>query len=155
MGTTAGQIERQIADTRDDMESKIVELRERSLETVDRSKRLLLIAVGAGAAIGTAAGIGYLVYRMTRPPTVEERITRILPGDWFKLIRHYRDRAELRIRHGLPPVRLYVGDRQVGEEAPETALQKLIVLAARTAGTAAATAMASRILGKVTDRTAA
>lgn len=154
MGTTSGQIEQQIADTRDGMESKIVELRERSQKTVDRSKRLLVLALGAGAAIGTAAGIGYLVYRMTRPPTVEERIGRVLPGDLLKLIRHYRDRAELRIRHGLPAMRLYVGDRQVGEEAPETTVQKIVVLAARTAGTAAATALASRVMGRITDRSA-
>ena len=42
MGTTSGQIEQQIAETRDGMESKIVELRERSQKTVDRSKRLLV-----------------------------------------------------------------------------------------------------------------
>jgi len=48
----------------------------------------------------------------------------------------------------------HIGDRQVGEEAPETTMQKLVVLGARTAGTAAATALASRVLGRITDRSA-
>lgn len=145
MGPTAGEIEQQIADTRGDMESRIVELRERSERTVRRSKRMLLVAVGAGVAVGTAVGIGFLAWRLTRPPTVEERLGRVLP---LRRAQEARNRVELWLRRGLPPMRLYVGDRQVGEEAPETTTQKLVVMAARAAGTAAAAALASRVLGR-------
>ena len=144
MGPTAGQIEQQIAGTRDDIESRIVELRGRSQRTVERSKRALLIAVGAGVAIGTAAGIAFVAWRLTRPATVEERVGRVVP---LRSVREARRRAELWLRRGVPPVRLYVGDRQVGEEQPETTAQKLVVMAARAAGTAAAAALAGRILG--------
>ena len=55
MAGSSADYERQIAETRGAMESKIVELRERTRDTVRRGRKALLIAAGVGAAVGAAA----------------------------------------------------------------------------------------------------
>ena len=77
MGASSDQLERQIAEVRGSMESKIIELRERSRTQVRRLSRTLVIAVGVGAAVGVAVVGVLIVYRVTRPPTARERLQRI------------------------------------------------------------------------------
>lgn len=149
MGPSSDQIERQITEKRGSMESKIVELRERSERRLRRARRTALIVAGAGAAIGVAAVGAFLIYRLTRPTTTRERVRRLLPAPLTRMprsLRHARLAAGKRLREGLPPVRLYVGDRQVGEERPTTRWEQIAVRAARAAGTAAASAIASRLV---------
>src|SRR5919197_6398459 len=81
VGANTTQIEREIAETREDIESTIVELRERSRRTVQRSMRVAVIALAVGAAVGGALGAGYIAYRITRPATMRERVGRVLPFD--------------------------------------------------------------------------
>jgi hypothetical protein len=131
------------------MESKIVELRERSERQVRRVKRTAVIVVGAGAVIGVAALGAFVIYRLTRPASTEERVRRLLPRSLAGLprgLRHARLAAEKRVRDGVPPMRLYIGDRQVGEERPTTQWERIAVRAAQSAGTAAAGALATRLL---------
>jgi hypothetical protein len=155
MGPSSGEIERQIADTREDMESRIVELRERSRRTLDRTRRVALMALAAGVVVGAAAGAVFVAYRISRPPTAGERLGRVLPAGWWSGLKHYRDRFELRVRQGMPAIRLYVGDRQVGEQRPETQWERIAVRAASAAGTAAAAAIVSRVASNLTGRRAA
>jgi len=131
------------------MESKIVELRERSRRQVRLAQRTALIAAGAGAAIGVAVVGAIVVYRLTRPTTPRERLGRLLPGGLAGLpidARHARRRAAQRLGGRLPSMRLYIGDRQVGEERPATQWERIAIRAAQAAGTAAAGALASRLL---------
>lgn len=153
MGPSSAEYERQIAEVRGSMESKIVELRERSRETIRRGRRALLIAAGVGVGVGVAAATVFFVYRWNRRPTVNERMERTLPGGWWNYLRNAREKFELGWRRTLPPVRLYIGDRQVGEE-PEraTAWEKVAVRAARAAGTAAAAAVVSRVFAQLQNR---
>jgi hypothetical protein len=145
MGSNTTQIEREIAEAREDIESTIVELRERSRRTVQRGVRVAIIALAVGAAVGGAVGAGYVVYRMSRPTTMRERVGRVVPfGSLADLVRDLRERFDPRRR--LPPIRLYVGDRAVGESPPETTVERLVVRAAQAAGTAAAAAVVSRLL---------
>ena len=146
MGASSDQLDQQIADVRGSMESKIVELRERSRATVRRSARIALIVVGSAAAIGAAIGAGYVIYRMTRPPTIGERFERVVPPAWWSNLRHLRERFELGLRKQVPPVRLYVGDHQVGEEPASSTWEKIAIKAAQAAGTAAAAAVVSRLV---------
>jgi hypothetical protein len=150
MGATSDQIEREITDVRGSMESKIVELRERSRRQVRRASRTALIAVAAGAAIGvTVVGI-IAVYRLTRPTTRRERFRRLLPAGLAGLpinARHARRKATQRLGRRFPPMRLYIGDKQVGEERPASQWERIAIRAAQAAGTAAAGALASRLLG--------
>jgi len=115
------------------MESKIVELRDRGR----RARRTAVIVGGAGAALAVAAVGAFVVYRLTRPPTRRERLRRLAPG------------LPRRLRGRVPSMRLYVGDRQVGEERQEARWERLAVRLAQAAGTAAASALASRALAAV------
>lgn len=137
------------------MESKIVELRERSRDTIRRGRRTVLIAAGVGAAAGAALVAGVFIYRMNRRPTVAERIERGLPRGWWNYARNARDKFELGFRRSLPPVRLYVGDHPVGEEPPASHWERIAVKAAQAAGTAAAAAVVTRLVGRATGRKAA
>ncbi len=149
MGPSSDQIERQITEMRGSMESKIVELRERSERRVQRAKRTALIVAGTGAVIGVAAVSAFVIYRLTRPTTTRERVRRLLPARMARVprsLRYARLAAGKRLRAGLPPVRLYVGERQVGEDRPATRWEQVAVRAAQAAGTAAAGAIASRVM---------
>ena len=153
MGPSSAEYERQIAEVRGSMESRIVELRERSRETIRRGRRAVLIAVGVGAGVGVAAATAFFLYRWNRRPTINERLERTLPGGWWNYVRNARDKLELGWRRTLPPVRLYVGDRQVGEQQPRSnAWEKIVVRAAQAAGTAAAAAVVSRVFAQIQSR---
>ena len=148
MGTSSDEIARQIAETRDDIEDRIVVLRDRSARVVRRSKRALLIAAGVGAAAAVAIVGGFVIYRMTRPVTVRERVQRVLPGRWFERLKHLRESWELGIRKQVPPLRLYVGDKQVGEEPPAHTVQKVGIRVAQAAGTAIGGAIVQRVMSR-------
>jgi hypothetical protein len=143
MGPSSDQIERQINERRGSMESKIVELRERSERRLRVAKRTALIVAGAGAALGVAAIGAFVIYRLTRPTTVRERASRLVPRGLLGMRKRMGDR--------LPPMRLYVGNRQVGEEPRTTPWERIAVRAAQAAGTAAAGAIASRVMRGVTE----
>ena len=125
MGTSPDEISRQIAETREDIEDKILTLRERGEVAVQRSKRALLIAAGVGAAAAVVVVGAIVVYRMTRPVTARERVERVIPATWWERARNLRESWELGIRKQVPPLRLYVGDRQVGEEPAANTTQKI------------------------------
>lgn len=149
MGASSDQLERQIAEVRGSMESKIVELRERSRTQVRRLSRTLVVAVGVGAAVGVTVVGALLVYRLTRPPTRRERLQRIIPPGLMKDIKRVRQTLELGMRRNIPSMRLYVGDRQVGEEKPTSQWERIAVNAARAAGTAAASALVARLVDQL------
>jgi hypothetical protein len=149
MGASSDQLEHQIAEVRGSMESKIIELRERSRTQVRRLSRTLVIAVGVGAAVGVTVVGALLVYRLTRPPTKRERLQRIVPPGLWKDMQRVRQTLELGIRRQVPPVRLYVGDKQVGEEKPASQWERIAVNAARAAATAAASAVVARAMDRM------
>ena len=61
-----------------------------------------------------------------------------------------RETLELRGRRKVPPIRLYLGDRRVGEEPEEGGRwERIAVTAARVAGRAAAGAVISRLLREI------
>lgn len=137
------------------MESSIVELRDRSRRQVRRASRAALIALGVGAAVGVVVVGVIVVSRFTRPPSTRERLRRLVPGGVFGLgrdLRHARRSLELRARRRVPSMRLYIGDRQVGEEPSATPWERVAVRAAQAAGTAAAGALASRLIAGLADR---
>jgi hypothetical protein len=56
------------------------------------------------------------------------------------------------VRGRVPPMRLYVGDKQVGEEPPSNTTQKIVLRFAQAAGTAIGGAIVQRMLSRF-DRT--
>lgn len=119
------------------MESRIVELKERSRRQMRRAAQVGAIAVGTAVVLIGA----FAVYRLTRPPTTRERLRRLLPA---------RRRARPGPRPRVPRMRLYFGDRQPAEERREAQWEQVLVRAARAAGTAAAAALAPRLIAALT-----
>jgi hypothetical protein len=148
LGTSPDEIARQIAETREDIEDKIVTLRERGEVAVQRSKRALLIAAGVGAAAAVVVVGAIVVYRMTRPVSTRERIQRVIPAIWWERVKHLRDSWDLGIRKQVPPMRVFVGDKQVGEEPPSNTAQKIGLTLARAAGTAIGGAIVERVISR-------
>ncbi len=148
MGNSPDEIARQIAATRDDIEDKIVTLRERGEIAVKRSKRALLIAAGVGAAAAVAVVGAIVIYRMTRPVSTRERIQRVIPATWWERAKNLRTSWELGMRKQVPPLRLFVGDKQVGEEPPSNTTQKILIRIAQAAGTAIGGAIVQRVMSR-------
>ena len=148
MGNSSDEIARQIAETREDIENKIVTLRERSEVAVRRSKRALLIAAGVGAAAAVAVVGAIVVYRMTRPVTPRERVARVIPAIWWERAKNLRESWELGVRKQVPPLRLYVGDKQIGEEPPANTTRKILLRIAQAAGTAIGGAIVQRVMSR-------
>jgi hypothetical protein len=119
------------------MESRIVELKERSRRQIRRAAQVGVIALGTAVVLIGA----FAVYRLTRPPTTRERLRRLLPA---------RRRARLGLRQRVPQVRLYFDDRPPGEERRKARWKDVLVPAARAAGTAAAAALAPRLIAALT-----
>jgi hypothetical protein len=152
MGASSADYEQQIAETRGAMESKIIELRERTRDTVRRGRRVVIVAAAVGAAVGAAAVTAIVIYRLSRPTTPSERIRRALPDGWWDWIRNAREKWELGLRRSVPPVRLYVGDQQIGEQPASSSMEKILIKAAQAAGTAAAAAAVSRLVAHFQSR---
>jgi hypothetical protein len=148
LGTSPDEIARQIAETREDIEDKIITLRERGEIAVQRSKRALLITAGVGAAAAIVVVGAIVVYRMTRPVSTRERVQRVIPAIWWERVKHLRDSWDLGIRKQVPPMRVYVGDKQVGEEPPSNTAQKIGLTLARAAGTAIGGAIVERVISR-------
>jgi hypothetical protein len=155
LGASPDEISRQIAKTREEIEDNIVTLRQRSEVAVERGKRALLSAAGIGAAAAVAVVGAIVVYRMTRPVTARERIERVIPATWWERARNLRESWALGIRKQVPPLRLYVGDRQVGEELPTNTTQKIVLRIAQAAGMAIGGAMVHRLMSRFDRKDAA
>jgi hypothetical protein len=150
MGPTSDQLEREIGEVRGQMESRIVELRELSRRRVRTAGRVALVALGVGVA---AVGV-MVVWRLARPATPRERLQRLLPAGTLKDLSRMRQTLELRGRRKVPSLRLYVGDRRVGEEPEQGGgrWERVAMAAGRAVGRAAATAAVSRLLRELRPR---
>ena len=132
------ELSREIAATREEMGDRLIELRRRGQRAARRTVQVALIA----GALGGAAVVGLIAYRMSRPPKFSERVARVVPSvPWGRRLTALR----------LPSVRLSVNERAVREDS-ETATQRLVLTAARAFGTAAATAAMGILLRRVTGR---
>lgn len=149
MGSSSDQIAREIADTRSEMEEKIIELRTRGEVVVDRSRRALVTGAIVGGVALAAITVGIIAWRVARPPTRRERIERLLPKRWLIRLGQLRESWELGMRRQVPPVRLFVGDRQIGEEPPSTQWQKIGMRFAQTLGSAVGAAAVSHFLARL------
>lgn len=146
MAPRSDGIEREIAQTRADMEARIVELRRRARSRLRRARRALLISVAVGAMVGVAAVGVLVVQRLLRPPTARERLARVLPLDLVQDLARWRQRTQRRFRRGLPPIHVHIGEGEAEEARHRGRWEWIAVKAARAAGTAAAGALAGRLL---------
>ncbi len=139
-------LDKQIGAVRDSMESSIVVLRDRGKHELKRIQKLALIGAGVGAAAGVAV-IGVLIIRrLSRPPTRRERIERFVPLGWW-------DRLRAGYAKQIPPMRLYVGERKVGEEQ-QGSWEKSALHVAESLATAVGTRLVSALLYQFLERAA-
>jgi len=131
------------------MEEKILVLRERGEVAVDRSRKALIVGAIVGGAAIAAIAVGIVAWRISRPPTKRERFERLLPKKWLIRLGQLRESWELGVRRQVPPVRVFVGERQLGEEPPSTQWQKIGMRFAQTAGSAVGAAAVSYILARI------
>jgi hypothetical protein len=131
------------------MEDKILELRERGEVAVDRSRKALIAGAIIGGVAVAALAVGIIAWRVTRPTSTRERFERLVPGKWLIRLGQLRESWELGIRRQVPPVRVFVGDRQLGEEPPSTGWQKIGMRFAQTAGGAVGAAAVSYIMARI------
>lgn len=134
------------------MESRIVQLRERTHRQAERAKRAILIAAGVGVTVAAIVGGFYLVRRLTRPPTTRERLQRVLPHSLISGAGALRSRLGGGFGRRVPPMGLYVGERQVGQKPKHPAWEGVALRAAKAAGTAAAGTLAARLLAGIRPR---
>jgi len=152
LGNSADEISRQIAATRDGIEDKIITLRGRSEVAIRRSKRTLVIAAGIGAAAAVGILGAIAIYRFTRPTSNRERLQRLVPPTWWQRALHLRQSWELGLRKQVPPMRLYIGDKQIGEEPPANTMQKIGLRIAQAAGTAIGGALVQRVMQSMSSK---
>ncbi|HEX4214138.1 MAG TPA: hypothetical protein VIA06_12545 [Candidatus Dormibacteraeota bacterium] len=155
MAGSTDQIDREIAEVRGSIESRIVELRQRGQRRIREYRRIALIGLGVAGGVAVVAVGGYALYRYTRPPSRRERIERLVPAGALRRLvdlARLRQRVELAMRRELPAVRLYVGDHQVGEKPAKPRVEVIAVRAARILGTAAGSALAGNLAKAVTKR---
>jgi hypothetical protein len=147
MGPTSDQLERQIGEVRGRMDSRVVELRELGRRRARMARRAALVTAGVGAAVGLAAVAVFVAWRLARPPTRRERLQRLFPAGTLRDVGRIRETLELRGRRRVPSMRLYIGERRVGEE-PENGgrWERIAATAAQAGGRAAAGAVVSRLL---------
>jgi hypothetical protein len=143
VGTASDEIRRELNATRHDLDDKLDVLEGRARRAAKTLRPFAAIA--AGVAVSALAS-GYLIYRSRRKPTARERISARLPKPVIRL----RDAAELRLRRGIPPTRIYVGDRRLGEEPPGSGMQKIGIKFAQSAGAAAGSAIVAYGLRSIT-----
>ena len=130
------ELAREIAETREELGDRLIELRQRGTRAARRSVQIALVA----GALAGAAVVGIVAWRLSRPPTMQERARRLLPARRLPLLR-------------LPAFRVQVNDKTVAESG-RTPAEKLVIAAARAAGTAAATAAVGVLLKRFAGRKA-
>ena len=139
MARPTDEISQAVAQARERIDDKVTVLETRARGTV---RRVLPIAI-AGLMTVAAVSIGIAVaVRRRRKQTGWERFQRALP----RPVRRRLDAIELRLRRGVPPTRLYVGDRLIGDEPASSGWQKIGMRFAGAAGAALATAVITRVL---------
>ncbi len=129
MARSSAEIEREIAQTRRNLDSHVLELRRRGRVQARRLLGAAVLVAGTAAAVG----IGLLVYRLSRPMTWRERAGRLRPGSLPQRMPSWRR------RRSDPAQKRVVEPENRGWE-------RLALSLARAAGTAAGVAIVKRMI---------
>jgi hypothetical protein len=125
MGASAREIERQIKETRDRMDTNLTQLEARTKSDLARYGRYAAVGVGALLLVGVA----FFIYRRARKPTLKDRLNELS-------LENLRTLAE-QMREKLPSVTVRVNEKT--EEEPgmvESIVREVAPALVGTAGTA-------------------
>lgn len=143
MDQGSDQLTQRIAATREDMESRIVELRRRGQEAARATGKVLVVALAAGAVVGAVVG-GVVVYRRyRRPATAPGRMARVLHLDDFR--EKAADMAD-EVRGRFRPAVELSSSRAIDTSAPRW--HKIGLRFAEAAGSAAGAAVVSQLMAR-------
>jgi transposase len=107
MGNEADEVERQIKETRDQMDENLGELEQRTASNAMHYGRIAVVVLGVAAV----AGVGVLIYRRINRPTRREQLRRMLIETLKDLPDSLRDLPEEvtdRLKKSLPSVTVVV-----------------------------------------------
>ncbi|HYL08649.1 MAG TPA: hypothetical protein VEU76_08860 [Candidatus Udaeobacter sp.] len=129
MGSSAREIEREIRQTRERLDTELDDLESQAASRAVRYGRVAAIALGAAAA-GAAA---FLVWRKTRKPSLKDR----LDGLSVDSLRELAEEIAMRFKEQLPSVTVRVNEEQPHEPGTfETVLRKVAPAVIGTASSA-------------------
>lgn len=130
MGASAREIEREVKETRDGMDAHLAQQEGSATNRVVRYGRWVAVGIGVLAA----AGVGFLVYRRMRKPTLRDRLSDIRVKRLRELLEKFREE--------LPSVTVTLNDKSARE--PGTVESIVRTVAPALIGTAS-TAVLERI----------
>ena len=136
MGAPTDEIGRQIAETRDHVDTNLTILEHRAATNARRIGIMVAAGVAAGVVI---AGAAFLIYRQTRKPSVRERLRDVVPDALTDLPETIRKRFKGR------PVRVVISSGDDRETVWESVLRKAgPAVVTSVVGAAVSRAMAGR-----------
>ncbi len=144
MGASAREIERQIKETRERMDTNLTQLEGRAASKAKRYGRIAAIVAG----VAVVAGAGLLIYRRMRRPTLRDRIDDLSVEN----LRSLAQEVSGRLKERLPSVTVRINEKT--EEEPGTVEGILRKVAPALVGTAGS-ALLERIAYAPDDRYAA
>jgi hypothetical protein len=140
MGSSAAEIDQQIASTRDHLDQNLGALEKRAASGAKRVGTMAAIGLAAGLAV---AGVTLLVIRKVRKPSLGERVNDHMPDVLTEL------RDDLKSRFGNRPFRVVITS---GDAAREESGGSLWRSTARKVAPAIATTAASALMAQFMKR---
>ncbi|TMF37701.1 MAG: hypothetical protein E6I27_08725 [Chloroflexi bacterium] len=129
MGASAREIERQIKETRERMDSNLTQLEGRAATNAVRYGRIAAIGLGVLAL----AGVAFFIYRRTHRPTLRDRLDDLSVDN----LRSLADELSVRLREKLPSVTVRVNEKTEHEPGTvEGILRKVAPALVGAAGSA-------------------
>ena len=144
MGASAREIERQIKETRERMDTNLTQLEGRAASNAKRYGRIAAIVAG----VAVVAGVGLLIYRRRLRRTLRDRIDDLS----IENLRSLAQEVSGRLKDRLPSVTVRVNEKT--HEEPGTVEDILRKVAPALVGTAGS-ALLERIASAPADRYAA
>jgi hypothetical protein len=137
MGASADEIDRQINETRDQIDQNLGVLEKRAASNAMRYGRIVAVVLG----VVTVAGAGVLIYRrMNRPSRREQLQSMLLEAmrDLPDSLRDLPDEVTSRLKKPLPSVKVVVNGEDAGKQPGtlESVLRKVAPAVVGTASTA-------------------
>ena len=129
MGASAREIERQIKETRERMDTNLTQLEGRAASNAKRYGRIAAIVAG----VAVVAGVGLLIYRRRRRRTLRDRIDDLS----IENLRSLAQEVSGRLKDRLPSVTVRVNEKTREEPGTvEDILRKVAPVLVGTAGSA-------------------
>jgi hypothetical protein len=127
MGASSREIEQQMKQTRERMDENLGVLETRAANGWQRYGRIAAIVAG----LALSAGVGLIVWRKMRRPTLKDRLDRLSP----EALRRLADEVSARLKKPLPTVSVTVSEKDGEPGMLENVLRNVTPALVGTAAT--------------------